>query len=348
MTVPTLRPLAALIALALAPNVAAAMTPQDLFTKLSPTIWVVRSQHGDSPTFGMGSAVAIAPRLLVTACHVVAGATGVTIARDSGKRVVKIDTVTPDPEHSRDLCLLTTDEALPAVPAAIAPIDSVKVGEKVYAIGSPLGLELTLTDGIVSALRVAPNETLPGIQTSAAIAPGSSGGGLFDEDGRLVGVTVAIASKETDNLAFAYPAQWVMELPTRVATARRRWFEALAANGVALDANGLPTGSSFAPIDNVAAVPTVANAAAGVTDAYKHFLLLNKPRAFVLTSDGRWGAVNDADALNSLLTDCAARKVQCRLYAVDDTVVWRPDKPGPGPIPTSATATVAGPTAPAP
>jgi len=54
------------------------------------------------------------------------------------------------------------------------------------------------------------------------------------------------------------------------------------------------TGSSFAPIDNVAAVPTVANAAAGVTDAYKHFLLLNKPRAFVLTSDGRWGAVNDA------------------------------------------------------
>jgi uncharacterized protein involved in type VI secretion and phage assembly len=68
----------------------------------------------------------------------------------------------------------------------------------------------------------------------------------------------------------------------------------------------------------------------------------------VLTSDGRWGAVSDADALNSLLTDCAARKVQCRLYAVDDTVVWRPDKPGPGPIPTSATATVAGPTAPAP
>jgi len=63
MTVPTLRQLAALIALALASNVAAAMTPQDLFTKLSPTIWVVRSQHGDSPTFGMGSAVAIAPRL---------------------------------------------------------------------------------------------------------------------------------------------------------------------------------------------------------------------------------------------------------------------------------------------
>ena len=346
MAIQTLRPLAALIALALAPNVAAAMTPQDLFAKLSPTIWVVRAQHGDSPTYGMGSAVAIAPRLLVTACHVVASATGVTIARDSGKRVVKIDTVTPDPDHSRDLCLLTTDEALPAVPAVIAPIDSVKVGEKVYAIGSPLGLELSLTDGLVSALRVAQNETLPDIQTTAAIAPGSSGGGLFDEDGRLVGVTVAIASKETDNLAFAYPAQWVMELPARVETARRRWFEALAANGVALDANGLPTGSGFAPLDNVAAVPTGGNSATGVGDAYKQFLLLNKPRAFLLTSDGRWGSVSDAGSLDALLKDCTTRKVQCRLYAVDNTVVWRPDTPAP--IATSAQATVPSPSAPAP
>jgi serine protease Do len=339
MTVHLSRPLAALLTLALTPGMTAAMTPQDLFAKVSPTIWVVRAQHGASPVFGVGSAVAITPRLLVTACHVV---TGVTIARDNGKRVVKIDTVTHDPDKARDLCLLTTDEALPAVPATIAPIDSVKVGEKVYAIGSPLGLELTLTDGLVSALRVAPNESLPDIQTSAAIAPGSSGGGLFDEDGRLVGVTVAIASKETDNLAFAYPAQWVMELPTRVETARRRWSATLAANGVAIDPNGLPTGSGYALIGNVAAVPTIINTApAGVTDAYKQFLLLNKPRAFVLTSDGRWGAVTDADALDAILKDCATRNVECHLYAVDDTVVWRPNKAGA--VATSATATVAAP-----
>jgi serine protease Do len=337
MAISLKRLLAALVALALTPAAAVAMTPQDLFAKVSPAIWVVRAQHGASPVFGIGSAVAITPRLLVTACHVVTGATGVTIARDNGKRVVKIDTVTHDPDKVRDLCLLTTDEALPAVPAMIAPIDSVKVGEKVYAIGSPLGLELSLTDGLVSALRVAPNESLPDIQTSAAIAPGSSGGGLFDEDGRLVGITVAIASMETDNLAFAYPAQWVMELPTRVETARRRWSEALAANGVAIDPNGLPTGSGYAAIDNVAAVPTIINTApAGVTDAYKQFLLLNKPRAFVLTSDGRWGAVSDADALDAILKDCATRSVECHLYAVDDTVVWRPDKAGA--VAASATA----------
>ena len=205
------RRLALSAALLLAPIAARAMSPQDLFAKVSPTIWVVRAQHGDSPVGALGSAVAIAPKFLVTACHVVAGATGVTVARDNGKRVVKIDTVMRDPDHTRDLCILSTWDDLGPHPAEIAPISDVKVGEKVYAIGSPLGLELTLTDGLVSALRHLGNEPLPDIQTSAAIAPGSSGGGLFDFDGRLIGVTVAIASKETDNLAFAYPAQWVLE-----------------------------------------------------------------------------------------------------------------------------------------
>jgi len=333
------------MAFAMGPGVALAMTPQELFANLSPTIWVVRAQHGESPVLSVGSAVAIAPRLLVTACHVVESATGVTIARDKGQRVVKIDTVTHDPDHSRDLCLLRTAESLPSTPAVIAPIESVKVGEKVYAIGSPLGLELSLTDGLVSALRVAPNETLPSIQTSAAIAPGSSGGGLFDDSGRLVGVTISIASKETDNLAFAYPAQWVMELPTRIETARQRWLKTLAANGVSIDADGRPTGSGFAAINDLAAVPAGANKT-GVDDAYKQFLLLNKPRAFLLTSDNRWGAVADADALDGLLKDCAARNVQCGLYAIDDTVVWRPNRQAP--VLTAAKTTPGQPAGPAP
>jgi S1-C subfamily serine protease len=327
MTLSFLRPLAMFAALALAPGVAAALSPQDLFIKVSPTIWVVRAQQGENPMVALGSAVAITPRLLVTACHVVSGATGVTIARDQGKRVVKIDTVTKDPDRTRDLCVLSAAEDLPAQPAAIAPIDSVKVGETVYAIGSPLGLELSLTEGLVSALRHAGNEPLPDIQTSAAIAPGSSGGGLFDADGRLVGVTVAIASKETDNLAFAYPAQWVMELPTRLETARRRWSQVLSANGVALAANGEAAPSGFAQLSNIAAIPTDGKSAVGVGDAYKQFLLLNTPRAFVLTSDGRWGAVSDADALDGFLKDCAQKKVRCSLYAVDDQVVWRPAAP---------------------
>ena len=158
------------------------------------------------------------------------------------------------------------------------------------------GWSCSLTDGLVSPLRRRHRtKPLPDIQTTAPISPGSSGGGLFDASGRLIGVTVAIASKETDNLAFAYPAQWVMELPARVTQARQRWLAALAANGVALGADGEPATSGFAAIANVAAVPSQANSATGVSDAYKAFLLLDKPRAFVITSDGRlYAALTDA------------------------------------------------------
>ena len=99
--------LAGLMTVAFALDRAAALTPEDLFAKVSPTVWVVRAQHGDSPTLAMGSAVAITPRLLVTACHVVNGATGVTIARDNGKRVVKVGARPSRPRPTRDLCLLT-------------------------------------------------------------------------------------------------------------------------------------------------------------------------------------------------------------------------------------------------
>ena len=230
-------------ALGLAPEAAGALTPQEIFAKVSPAVWVVRAHHAQNGSTALGSAVVIAPRLLVTACHVVVGATAVEVARDAGKSVVPIQTVSRDPDRTRDLCLLNASSDVSGAPVAIAPIGEVKVGEPAYAIGAPLGLELTLTDGLVSALRHNNNEPMPDIQTSAAIAPGSSGGGLFDSQGRLIGVTVAIASKETDNLAFAYPAEWVVQLPARITAARQRWSAALTAHGLALGLDGEPPAS---------------------------------------------------------------------------------------------------------
>lgn len=327
------RPAAALAAACLmgaAPPPPKALAPQDIFAQVQGAIWVVRAHHAQDGSGALGSAVEIAPRLLVSACHVVAGATQIEVVRDGGKAVVPISTVTRDPDRDRDLCLLSATHDLGGRPVVIAPIAEVKVGERAYAIGAPLGLELTMTDGLVSSLRHLNREPLPDIQTSAAIAPGSSGGGLFDAQGRLIGVTVAIASKETDNLAFAYPAQWVMELPARIEQARKQWAAALAENGISLGPNGEPPASGFAKVDDVAAVPTEGQPAKSVDDAYKQFLLLNTPRAFVITSDGRWGAVSDANALNGLFKDCATKNVTCQLYAVDDAVVWKgapPTKP---------------------
>jgi tetratricopeptide (TPR) repeat protein len=76
----------------------------------------------------------------------------------------------------------------------------------VYAIGSPEGLELTFSEGVISALR--DTEGVRMVQTSAAISPGSSGGGLFDAQGNLVGVTTFYL-KEGQSLNFALPGEWV-------------------------------------------------------------------------------------------------------------------------------------------
>jgi len=132
-------------------------------------------------------------------------------------------------DSTRDLCLLTavlyrsdgggkrdsSNESftlLPAPPVArVAPLSSMKVGQRLYAIGAPQGLELSLSEGLVSGLRKDGDTTL--IQTTAAISPGSSGGGLFDERGHLVGITTMFL-KDSQALNFAVPAEMIALVPS--------------------------------------------------------------------------------------------------------------------------------------
>jgi len=95
------------------------------------------------------------------------------------------------------------------------------VGDKVYAVGAPYGLELSLSEGLVSQLRGGPP---PLIQTTAAISVGSSGGGLFNELGELVGLTTFYL-KGAQGLNFALPVEWLSDL----AKGKRRKPPALAA-----------------------------------------------------------------------------------------------------------------------
>jgi len=83
------------------------------------------------------------------------------------------------------------------------PYSHLSVGEPVYTIGSPSGLENTLGEGIVSGLRN--KKGMKYIQTSAPISPGSSGGGLFDIYGNLVGITTFLL-EDAQNLNFALSA----------------------------------------------------------------------------------------------------------------------------------------------
>jgi S1-C subfamily serine protease len=89
-----------------------------------------------------------------------------------------------DPE--RDLVQLRVS-GLKAPPVEIRPSKTLQTGERVYAIGAPEGFELTLSEGLISSLRRLEGAQI--IQTTAPISSGSSGGGLFDAQGRLIGIT---------------------------------------------------------------------------------------------------------------------------------------------------------------
>lgn len=192
---------------------AAALSPSELFDKVSPSVWVVRTYDAGERPLGQGSAVVIGNGKLVTNCHVLAKAKMVSVRR----RNVSYEASLEHADTARDLCLLGVEGfAAPAV--AVGKASELKVGQKVFAIGNPKGLEATLSEGLVSGLRGEWSDGSHVVQTTAPFSPGSSGGGLFDEQGRLVGITTLIA-RDAQNLNFALPAEWIAQVPERAKAA---------------------------------------------------------------------------------------------------------------------------------
>jgi S1-C subfamily serine protease len=197
--------------LAAAPLTAtSATTAERVFAAVSRSVVVVQGA-------AQGSGVVVAPRLVATNCHVLAEAqqadTLWNLLRDnldvrqvvvrSGRISHAAHLVRAD--RARDVCLLNVP-TLEAPAVALGMASSLRVGTTVYAVGAPAGLELSLSAGLVSQIHAA--EGGPVVQTTAPISPGSSGGGLFDERGRLVGLTTFQVARG-QNLNFALPAEWV-------------------------------------------------------------------------------------------------------------------------------------------
>ncbi|HSZ69180.1 MAG TPA: trypsin-like peptidase domain-containing protein [Solirubrobacteraceae bacterium] len=141
--------------------------------------------------------------LILTNNHVAAEASSITVS--PGKSASQTTTATlvgADPNS--DLALIKVDPSgLGLKPLKLASSGTVEVGDPVYAIGNPYGLDETLTRGIVSALGreiAAPDGAKIGgaIQTDAALNPGNSGGPLIDAQGEVIGVNSQIASEQTD------------------------------------------------------------------------------------------------------------------------------------------------------
>lgn len=180
--------------------------PAQLFGNAAPTVVVVVASGSSGERQGGG--VVISRGKVVTNKHVVATAAAIQVTSVTGGFSATLAAI--DPSH--DLALLDVP-GLATDPPATRASESLRVGERVYAIGSPKGLALTMSEGLISGLR--PYEGGVAIQTSAALSPGSSGGALFDSAGLLIGVTTFAAGGE--NLNFALPIEWARALATESA-----------------------------------------------------------------------------------------------------------------------------------
>jgi serine protease Do len=162
----------------------------------SPSVAVIRTDTNKA-----GSAVAYYSfgskgTGLLTNCHVLVGAKTFTISQKG--RTVNGLFLAGDQE--RDLCLVGGEIVLPK--AEPRDFSSLRVGEEVFAIGAPRGIELSISNGIIGQIRGSILEPNFLIQTTAPISPGSSGGGLFDSKGRLIGITTFML-KDSPGLNFA-------------------------------------------------------------------------------------------------------------------------------------------------
>jgi Flp pilus assembly protein TadD len=182
-------------------------TASQVFEQASASVVVVHGLDAKGKQQSLGSGVVLPGGEVATNCHVI---------KDARQYRVKFlgklyEARTRHTDWDRDVCTLTANGL--KVPAVIlGSTKELKVGAKVYAIGAPHGLELSLSEGIVSNLRDVDGGRY--IQTTAPISPGSSGGGLFDEEGRLLGLP-SFYLAEGQQINFAVPVEWLRELPKR-------------------------------------------------------------------------------------------------------------------------------------
>lgn len=156
-----------------------------VFTQARTSVVTVHSLDGKGDSDGHGSGIVIGAGLIATNCHVVRGAAALRVNGTSGEFNAKW--IRQDAQ--RDLCVLFA-EGLVMPAAKLRPSASLLIGEPVYAVGNPLGFGVAVSAGLISVIDTKSNP--PVVITSAPLSPGSSGGGLFDRDGQLVGVSTAV------------------------------------------------------------------------------------------------------------------------------------------------------------
>jgi serine protease Do len=179
----------------------ASLTPEQIAERTIPSVVLIRAGGG----LGTGFVVA-GDGLIATNLHVLKGVDEASVSVGS-KQFPVLAVTAVDEKHDLVLVRIAASK-LPAL--RLAATDIVKAGQPVIAIGHPLGLGNTVSNGLVSALReVEPELTL--LQISAPISPGSSGGPLLDAHGDVIGVSTLVISRG-QNLNFGMPVRYLKAL----------------------------------------------------------------------------------------------------------------------------------------
>ncbi|WP_445150136.1 S1C family serine protease [Baekduia sp. Peel2402] len=194
-------------------------TAKAVYDDAKDAVTYISAQTSQGTATGSGFVVSSDGKI-ITNEHVVDGATAVTVKLGTGGKTLSAQVVAAD--ASKDLALLKVD-GTDLKHLDLGDSSSLQVGNDVYAIGNPYGLDHTLTSGIVSALNreiEAPDGTpiTGAIQTDAALNPGNSGGPLLDGNGKVIGVNSQIASSGSSSgeagnvgIGFAIPAKTVAD-----------------------------------------------------------------------------------------------------------------------------------------
>jgi hypothetical protein len=213
------------------------LSTPDVAEKASPSVVTLTTPAGQ------GSGVIIdSSGVVVTNLHVIRAQTQVVVKLANGDTYDDVRII--DADERKDLALLKI-KAFGLAVAQLGNSNQVRAGDHVVLIGSPKGLEMTVSDGLISAVRDM-GEGYHLLQTSAAASPGSSGGGMFNDFGELIGITSGKLAGG-DNLNFGIPVNYVRGLSTNDRALSLTEFAARFA----------PTGASAGSTDGAAVTPRI-------------------------------------------------------------------------------------------
>jgi tetratricopeptide (TPR) repeat protein len=175
-----------------------------VFARVSPSVVTIKTFDEQGRAAAQGSGVVVGAGLVATNCHVIEEASAIRVL--SGPRELAGRWLRRN--APADLCLLAVG-GLTATPVPLRQVDGKAVGEAVFAVGNPLGFGLAVSSGLLASARLELPQ--PFLVATAPQSPGSSGGGLFDREGRLLGITRAVLGTG-QNFNMILPAEQVARI----------------------------------------------------------------------------------------------------------------------------------------